>query len=288
MQSLQQKVAFITGGASGIGLGIAKVLAKSGASVVLADLRDDHRETALQWFQQNGLSDRVLAVSVDVSDRTSLQHAADTAEAHFGKIHIVINNAGIDVSGPLKEATFDDWDFGLSVNLHGVINGVQILLPKILKHGEGGHIVNTASLAGLTPMPSQYVIYATTKAAVIALSESIREGLHEDNIGVSVLCPGPIKSNIHQSGRNRPDKYKANSGFAQSEAQLEKRQVSDLWMDAETVGEMVRDGILNNQLYVITHGEWRAPIAQRFDDILKAMPEDVNADLLASLRPPED
>jgi len=286
MKTIRDKVAFVTGGASGIGLGIAKVLAHAGAKVVIADLREDHRKTAQQWFDDAGMGPQVTTVAVDVSDRESLAEAAALVKKRFGKLHILVNNAGVDCSGPIKEASFNDWDFAVGVNLMGVANGVQTFLPMLLAHGEGGHIVNTASLAGLTTMPGNFMMYTTTKAAVIAMSESLNAGLEEDNIGVSVLCPGPIKSNIHQAKLNRPKQFKTSEAFDKSADMLAKRQVSDLWMEPETVGELVLNGILNKQLYLITHGEWRAPIEQRFKAILKAMPTDCNPELLDSLRPP--
>lgn len=286
--NVKDKVAFVTGGASGIGLGIAKILAGAGAKVVIADLRADHRQTAMQWFNDNGYSGSVVATEVDVSSPDSLTAAADFTEATFGKVHILINNAGVDCSGPFKEATIADWDFATSVNFLGVAYGVQIFLPRLLKHGEGGHIVNTASLAGITPMPADFVMYAGIKAAVVSMSEAWRSGLEADNIGVSVLCPGPIKSNIHQSKLNRPERFKASEGFEKAADNLAKRQVSDLWMEATTVGELVLDGIENNKLYLITHGEWTYPIKARFDAIMDAMPKTMNMDLLASLMPPKD
>lgn len=286
--NVKDKVAFITGGASGIGLGIAKVLANAGAKIVIGDLRADHRETAMQWFNDNGFSGRVVATEVDVSSPDSLTAAADFTEATFGKVHILINNAGVDCSGPFKDATIADWDFATGVNFLGVAYGVQIFLPRLLSHGEGGHIVNTASLAGLTPMPADFVMYAGIKAAVVSMSEAWRMGLAEDNIGVSVLCPGPIKSNIHQSKLNRPERYKTSESFDKAADNLAKRQVSDLWMEATEVGDMILDAIENDKLYVITHGEWRTPIQMRFDAIMEAMPKTMNMELLASLMPPKD
>lgn len=286
--NVKDKVAFITGGASGIGLGIAKVLANAGAKIVIGDLRADHRETAMQWFNDNGFSGRVVATEVDVSSPDSLTAAADFTEATFGKVHILINNAGVDCSGPFKDATIADWDFATGVNFLGVAYGVQIFLPRLLSHDEGGHIVNTASLAGLTPMPADFVMYAGIKAAVVSMSEAWRMGLAEDNIGVSVLCPGPIKSNIHQSKLNRPERYKTSESFDKAADNLAKREVSDLWMEATDVGDMILDAIENNKLYVITHGEWRTPIQMRFDAIMEAMPKTMNMELLASLMPPKD
>ncbi len=239
MEDLQGKIAIVTGGASGIGLGIAKRLVAAGMKVVLADLRQDHLDTALDDFARSQQGRSVHGIRLDVTDRAAMAAAADETERVFGKLHVAVNNAGVGIEGPLSAATYDDWDFGLGVNLGGVVNGLQTFVPRIRAHGEGGHVVNTASLAGMVTMPANMAIYAAGKAAVIALSESIRGELADSNIGVSVLCPGPIKSNIHQLGQNRPEKFRGTSGFAEAEDRLAQRQVSPLWMEPEQVGDMV-------------------------------------------------
>ena len=181
------KVAFITGGASGIGFGIARVLVANGAKVVLADMRQDHLDHASGYFAERQEARNVHAIRLDVTDRAAMAAAADEAEARFGGTDILVSNAGVGLEGPLDQATYADWDFGLGVNLGGVVNGIQTFVPRMRARGTGGHVVNTASLAGMVVMPSFMAIYATGKAAVIALSESIRDGLAADGIGVSVL-----------------------------------------------------------------------------------------------------
>ncbi len=284
MKELRGKVAFVTGGASGIGLGIVKAFVGAGMSVAIADLRQDHLDGALAHFAERDLRGRVHGIMVDVSDRDAMARAADETEKRFGKVHVLVNNAGVGIEGPLRRATYDDWDFGLGVNLGGVVNGLQTFLPRIRAHGEGGHVVNTASLAGLVWMPSFMAIYATSKAAVITLTECLRDDLAPDRIGVSVLCPGPIRTNIHEAGQNRPSRFKKTSGFAEAEAALAKREPSPLWMDPDVVGERVVRGIQNDELYLITHGEWRDAFTQRMNAILAAMPTEVNPDLIRSLR----
>jgi NAD(P)-dependent dehydrogenase (short-subunit alcohol dehydrogenase family) len=214
-----------------------------------------------------------------------MAEAADEVEREFGPVTILVNNAGVGVEGPLREASYADWDFGLGVNLGGVVNGIQTFVPRMRRHGQGGHVVNTASLAGMVSMPSWMAIYATGKAAVIAMSEAIADDLARDNIGVSVLCPGPIKSRIHELSRNKAEGYEPSAAFAAAAERLGQRQVSDLWMEPEQVGDMVVDAIRNEKLYVITHGEWRSAVQQRHDKILAAMPTEVNEALIASLRP---
>lgn len=284
MKDLRDKVAFVTGGASGIGLGIVKALLGAGAKVTIADLRQDHLDAAVADLARQGLRERVHGVRLDVSDRAGMARAAAEVEQRFGKVHVLVSNAGVGIEGPLRRATYDDWDFGLGVNLGGVINGIQTFVPRIRAHGEGGHVVNTASLAGLVWMPSFMTVYTTSKAAVIALSECLRDDLIPDRIGVSVLCPGPVKSNIHEAGRNRPDKFRGSSGFAEAEANLAQRVVSPLWMDPEVVGGKVLRAILNDEFYIITHGEWRDAFMQRAQAIADAMPKEVNPDLIRSLR----
>jgi NAD(P)-dependent dehydrogenase (short-subunit alcohol dehydrogenase family) len=285
MKDVRDSVAFVTGGASGIGLGIVKALLDAGAKVAIADLRPDHLEEA-----RNGLAahdNRILTIEVDVTDREAMARAADAVDAAFGRIDILVNNAGVGIEGPFSEASYADWDFGIGVNLGGVINGLMTFLPRIRAGGRGGHVVNTASLAGMVRMPSFMAIYATAKAGVIALTEAMRDDLARDNIGASVLCPGPVRSRIHELGQNRPARFAASDAFTAAAEKLGKRQVSELWMEPEEVGRMVLRAILENQLYVITHGEWRGAVQARHDQIMEATPTEVNMALIASLMPKE-
>ena len=284
MQDLEGKVAFVTGGASGIGLGIAKRMVEAGMKVVIADLRQDHIDETKAWFEERQQGRNVHFIRLDVTDRAAMAAAADETEQVFGKVHVAVNNAGVGIEGPLKDATYDDWDFGLAVNLGGVVNGVQTFVPRIRKHGEGGHVVNTASLAALVVMPAHMTMYATAKAAVLAMSEAMRAELGQDGIGVSVLCPGPIKSNIHQLSQNRPGQFKTSGGFAEAAERLGQRQVSDLWMEPEEVGDMVLKAIRNDELYIITHGEWAGAVTSRYDAMMAATPTETNPELIASLR----
>ena len=285
MKDFTDRVAFVTGGASGIGLGIARALLAAGCKAVIADLRPDHIAEAKAALA--GAGNSLLAIELDVTDRGAMTAAAGQVMQAFGRIDLLVNNAGVGIEGPLGEATFADWDFGLAVNLGGVVNGLQAFLPHIRAGGRGGHVVNTASLAGLVQMPSFMAIYATAKAAVIALSESIRDDLARDGIGVTVLCPGPIKSRIHELGRNRPERFKASEAFNAAAERLGRRQVSDLWMEPDRVGEMVVEAIREDRLYCITHGEWRGAVEARHQQILAAMPSEVDPELIASLRPKE-
>jgi NAD(P)-dependent dehydrogenase (short-subunit alcohol dehydrogenase family) len=284
MKDVRGKTAFITGGASGIGLGMAQAFVDAGLRVVIADLRQDHIDTALEHFERHGGADRVHAIQLDVTDRTAMAAAAAETERMFEKIHIVANNAGVGIQGPFKGITFADWDFGLAVNLGGVINGVQTLLPRIRAHGEGGHIINTASLAALVPMPAQFVIYQTAKAAVVTLSEAIRGELAQENIGVSVLCPGPVRTNIHELSRNRPPQFGVGDAFRAAENAGGAQVMFPSQMEPAQVGRRVLEAVLDNELYIITHGEWKSAAEQRHAALLAAMPDKLDPALVAMLQ----
>jgi NAD(P)-dependent dehydrogenase (short-subunit alcohol dehydrogenase family) len=284
MQDLQNKVAFITGGASGIGLGIAGAMVAAGMKAVLADLRQDHIDAALATFKREGHADSVHAIRVDVTDRAAMAAAADETERVFGKVHVVVNNAGIGIQGPFKGITYEDWDFGLGVNLGGVVNGLQTFLPRIRAHGEGGHSVNTASLAALVPMPAQFVTYVAAKAAVVAISETIRGDLAQENIGVSVLCPGPIRTNIGELARNRPAKFGVGDAFQKAEDAGATHVPFPSMMEPAEVGQLVLKAVQNNDLYIITHGEWRPMAQARHAGLLAAMPEKLDPALVTMLQ----
>ncbi|MGH6989096.1 MAG: SDR family NAD(P)-dependent oxidoreductase [Stellaceae bacterium] len=271
MDNLSGRVGFITGGASGIGLGIAKACLGAGMRIVIADLNPAHLETAKAALSGHGGA--VHLIPLDVTDRTAMAQAAAETERVFGKVHLLVNNAGIGIGGPLKLAKYDDWDWGLGVNLGGVVNGIQEFLPKLLAHGEGGHIVSTASAAGLLPI-SRAGIYIAAKAAVIAISEVLRGELAEDGIGVSAFCPGPVQTNIAQTGKLRPERYQKNSGYIEFERRLGDRPNSPLWMTPEEVGERVLRGVRHNDLFILTHPEFKAGVAERCAAILAAFPDE--------------
>ena len=286
MQNLQDKVAFVTGGASGIGLGIAGAFVEAGMRVVLADLRRDHIDKALAEFERLGHSKKVHAIVLDVTDRAAMSAAAAESERVFGAVHALVNNAGVGIQGPFNGITYADWDFGLAVNLGGVINGLQTFLPRIRAHGQGGHIVNTASLAALVPMPAQFVIYQAAKAAVVTISECIRAELALESIGVSVLCPGPVRTNIHELARNRPAQFGVGDAFRKHEDSGGAQVSFPSPMEPSAVGALVVDAILHDRLYVITHGEWKTAAEGRHTALIAAMPEKLDPALVAMLRRP--
>jgi NAD(P)-dependent dehydrogenase (short-subunit alcohol dehydrogenase family) len=283
MRDVRDKVAVVTGGASGIGRGIAQAFVETGMKVVLADLRQDHIDETLAEFRRSGFAHDVHAIRVDVSDRAAMALAAAESERVFGNIHVLVNNAGVGIQGPFGGITYEDWDFGLAVNLGGVINGLQTFLPRIRAHGEGGHIVNTASLAALVTMPARFVVYVAAKAAVVAISESIRPELAGQNIGVSVLCPGPVDTNIHELTRNRPSHFGVGSAFRAAERELVRGSDFPSLMDPRHVGQLVLQAVQNDTPYVITHGEWRGAMSARHAALLSAVPQELDPALVSML-----
>jgi NAD(P)-dependent dehydrogenase (short-subunit alcohol dehydrogenase family) len=268
MEELAGRTAFITGGASGIGLGMAKAFSAAGMNVVIADLRPDHIQTAMADLDR----ETVHAIELDVTDRAGFARAADEAESVFGNVHVLCNNAGIGLLGSATDARYDDWDWGLGVLLGGVVNGIQTFLPRMRAHGEGGHIVNTSSMAAVVPIPGA-AIYTTAKAAVVGLSESLRSDLADEPIGVSAFCPGPVQTNIREGGRMRPERYR-DSGYLELERQLEERPNSPLWMDPLECGERVLAGIRRDDLYIFTHPEFRDGADERFRAMLASFPDE--------------
>ena len=271
--SFEEKTAFVTGGASGIGLGIAKVLAARGARVVLADLRQDHIDDALAEFAGGARSTAVSALQLDVTNRENYREAARRMQDEFGGIDILVNNAGVGVEGPVLQAAYADYDFGFGVNVGGVINGFVEFLPQMIAHGRGGHVVSTASLAAEVVMPEHLAIYAASKAAVCHYCEAVKPALMEQGIGVSILLPGPVKSRIHETQQNRPKELLEASGFKASEERLSRRIVGENWMEPEAVGELVADGILANRTYIVTHGFYKDAMRARAEAVLAATPD---------------
>ena len=181
MQDVKGKVAFVTGGSSGIGRGIALAFARAGMSVVISGRRQEHLDESAELFEAEGLD--VHGVRLDVTDREAVEQAAAETEERFGAVHVLVNNAGIGLGGhSIAQARQGDWDWIIDVNIKGVAHGLQAFLPRIRAHGEGGHIVNTSSMGGLLPVVAG--LYSMTKAAVIALSETLHIELAAENIGV--------------------------------------------------------------------------------------------------------
>ena len=272
MKDVKNKVAFVTGGASGIGLGIAMAMVNAGMKVVIADLREDHLAEALEGFDKRGQAAQVHGLKLDVTDRAAYERAADEAQQKFGNVHVLFSNAGMGLVGPIRQAKYADWDWGISVMLGGVVNGVQTFLPRMIEHGEGAHISCTSSMTGLLPI-ARSAIYSTIKAGLVGMAESMRAELAEDNVEVSVFCPGPVQTNIRETGRIRPKQYK-DSGFLELEKQLEDRPNSPNWMSIEECGERVLQGIRENRLYIFTHREFKEGMQIKCDALMAAFPDE--------------
>jgi NAD(P)-dependent dehydrogenase (short-subunit alcohol dehydrogenase family) len=242
------KTAIVTGAASGIGLGIATALAEAGANVVMADIRKDAVEQAAHSL--SGTNKRVMPLRIDVTQEQSVLDTLDEAERNFGKLHIACNNAGVPMHGTrLIDVSPEDWEFVIGVNIWGIIHGIRHFVPAILKHGEEGHIVNTASVAGFqNRRGTDQGPYSMSKYAVVSLSEALDHELDGTNIGVSVLCPGPINTNIARGARNRPDHMGGPQIRTGQETALGERLAST-GLDPKRVGERVVDAIRTKTFY---------------------------------------
>ncbi|MFJ6651445.1 SDR family oxidoreductase [Microbacterium sp. NPDC091313] len=266
MRDLKGRVAFVTGGGSGIGLGIVEALVDRGVSVMIADLREDHLAEARERLSGRG---DVATMVVDVADREAMAQAATDTVATFGRCDILVNNAGVGVNPSVDDVTYADWDWVLAVNLGGVINGIMSFLPHMLERGDG-HIVTTSSMAGLIPTANNY-IYAASKFAVRGLSDSLRLTLAARGVGVSVLYPGLTRSRILTSEENRQERFFVDrSVSAPSGGPVIPGDGAG--MDPRDLGESVVDGIVRNAGYIITHSEFRDEIAEHFDAILAESP----------------
>ena len=280
MDQLKGKTAFITGGASGIGLAIAKAASEAGMNIVLADLRRAVLDEALSWFKENG--GEAVGIELNVTDREAYARAAEEAAAKFGNIHLLCNNAGIGCTrGPLWEVSAQDTDIAIDVNLRGVLNGIQAIVPGMLKHGEGGHIVNTSSKNGLLP-PATLGLYNTTKGAVVCLTETLAAELPE-GYGASVFCPGPFKTNLGNTSREVPALLKGEpvpppppppSWLQNAELDFDPQEAFSREMPAEVAGRLVIRGVRRGDLYIITHPEFYEGVKARYDAVLRAFPKD--------------
>jgi NAD(P)-dependent dehydrogenase (short-subunit alcohol dehydrogenase family) len=264
------KTAIVTGAASGIGLGIATALAEAGANVVIADIQKEAIEQAAHAL--SGTNKRVMPVRIDVTQEQSVIAALAEAERAFGKLHIACNNAGVPMHGTkLIDMPRADWDFVIGVNIWGVIHGIRHFVPAIQRHGEEGHVVNTASVAGFqNRRGTDQGPYSMTKYAVVSLSEALEQELDGSKIGVSVLCPGPIATNIARGGRNRPDHMGGPLVQPGTEALLSER-LATTGLDPKTVGERVVDAIRTKTFYAFVSAVPAATIKARHRRIEEAL-----------------
>ncbi len=263
MQDLAGKAAVITGGASGIGLATARSLAREGVRLVLADIEAPALDAAVASLARDGAD--VMGLRTDVGDRRSVEALAQAAWSRFGGVHILFNNAGVAVAGPTQEASHADWEWSIRVNLWGPIHGVEAFVPRMIAERQGGHVLFTASFAGL--VANRHLgPYCVTKYGVVALAECLRKDLRDHDIGVSVLAPMRVATNIVSSERNRPIELGGPSA-ATVYSEEEKAALSGREISAEPVGDLVVAAIKRNDLYIHTHLEAREFVRRRFERI---------------------
>lgn len=273
MRNLAGKTAFITGGASGIGFAMAQAFLNEGMNVAIADIDADALASAEAKLA--GSNAKVLAVQLDVTDRDQYQAVADSVEAALGNIHVVCNNAGVYRGGSLDAVTYEDWDWVMGVNLGGVVNGIQTFVNRLKAHGEGGHIVNTSSMAGVMTSPGLGV-YNASKFAVVGMSEALRTDLEPFDIGVSVLCPGMVRTQILDSERTRPDQFEVNEASANEAAQAHSEMMNlamNAGIEPSEVADLVVQGIKENQLYLFPHPEMKEAVVARMTALAESFGE---------------
>jgi NAD(P)-dependent dehydrogenase (short-subunit alcohol dehydrogenase family) len=290
LQDVDGKVAFVTGGDSGIGLGIARAFLNAGMKVVITYRTRAHLDQAMTVLHD--ASDRLHAINLDVTDRAGFVAAAAQTVRLFGKVHVLVNNAGVSLSTPLTNASFDDFDWCIGVNVGGVFNGIRAFLPHIKAHGEGGQIVATSSMVGGVIVGPFWGVYSTSKFAVSGMMEALRSELAGSNIGVSLFCPAGVDTNIRFSNRNRPaaladvgepdaDQMIAITNYRQAFQRISEANAGFAAMlDPLEAGERVLRGVRDNDLYIFSHGEYEDAIRDRNDALLASFPKH-------EARPPE-
>lgn len=267
MQDVAGKVVFVTGGASGLGLAMAEAFAGAGAKIVITDVDADALTAVEARFA--GRNVPVLAIELDVTDRDAFSAAAQRAVDTFGAIHVLCNNAGVYRGGRLDAVTYEDWDWVMGVNVGGVVNGLQSVLPHIKAAGEG-HVVNTASMAGVVGIAGLGV-YNASKFAVVGMSEALRADLADSGVGVSVLCPGMVRTRILESERNRPDALVGDSDEAEAAARAQSEVMHmgmEAGIDPEEVGQIVVDGVRDDRFWLFTHPELKNAAVARGEEML--------------------
>ncbi|MFO7324081.1 MAG: SDR family oxidoreductase [Pseudomonadota bacterium] len=284
--SVKDKVVYVTGGSSGIGLGIARVMHEAGAKVAIGNLDDRQWADALRHFPQN--DPRIMTVVHNVMDKDGWQRAADEIEKKFGPVHILVNNAGVGLQQSASRGTLNDWEWGMGVNFWGPVYGVNTFVPRMLAHGQGAQIVTTTSTSGIVPNPSTG-IYSVSKMAAVALMEQLRSELRTTNIGTTCFVPGNTTSNISQSETYRPPEMRNESAPAggaaggpgrgqgnvfSAQSRPPAPAPSPYWarpQDPVVVGRVLLDGIYHNDLFVVLQPEWRPGVEARANALLESM-----------------
>lgn len=269
MKDVAGKTAFITGGASGMGLGMALAFVKAGMNVAIADIREQALAEAMTYFEPG---QPVLPVQLDVTDRARWPGAVAEVQARFGNIHVLCNNAGVGIVGPMSEASYQDWDLNLGVNVGGVVNGLVTLLPHLKAHGEECHIVTTSSTGGFSAVGSAG-LYCTSKFAVAGMMECLATELQDTPIGVSVFFPGPVETNLSATTAEIRARQAAAEGAAAPAAPAGRPPFdTSLFMGIEEVGARVLRGIRRRDLFIMTHPEFREGIEARSKALVRAIP----------------
>ena len=263
MTDFAGRTAFVTGGANGIGLGLVRALLAQGCNVAIADIRQESIDAALKSLP----GQRVMGIKVDVSSRADVARAADAVEARFGTVSLLFNNAGINLFQTIEDSSYDDWDWVMGVNLHGVIHGVATFVPRMIRAGKGGYVVNTASMAAFLSagVPG---IYNTTKFAVRGMSESLRASLAPKGIGVSVLCPGLVKSYIYASNDIRPAELKAGAKPVDTDFVKRLAGVHEFGMEPDVIAARTLEAMRENRFHIFSHPEFRDELRELFDEVL--------------------
>ncbi len=270
MKDFAGKTAFITGGASGIGYSMAQAFLREGMNVMLSDIEEDALGKAVDRL--GATNAQVRTVVCDVAVREAVNEAAARTIEEFGNVHIVCNNAGVGAGGPFGEIDPADWDWTIAVDQWGVVYGIEAFLPHMKAHGEDGHIINTASMAGMVGLPNMSP-YCAAKFAVVAMTETLHSELAETNIGVSVLCPGFVRTRIHESGRTRQSKYGGPRERMLEGPDSEEGDVASLvnsGIDPDAVAGRVLECIRDDELYIFTHPDTWEWLSERFGRIESA------------------
>ncbi|MDB6044559.1 MAG: ligN [Gammaproteobacteria bacterium] len=274
MRDLRGKIALITGAASGIGLGIARACVDAGMRVVMTDVREPILREAASALRASGAD--VLATQLDVSDRKAWASAAERICAEVGEVDLLCSNAGVNFVGATHEATYEDWDFALGVNVGGAINAVRTFVPRMVARKIRGHVVITSSVSGLFTNGGAGV-YVTSKFALVGLAESLRADLRRHEIGVSVVCPGPVKSQLFEStAAVRPSRLKETGSVPIVPAGT-ARESTPIYITAPTgeeTGRRVIEGVRRNAFYIMTHPEIRPVLEARSAALLAALPDE--------------
>lgn len=269
MKDLKGELAFITGGASGAGLGQAKVFGRAGAQIVIADIRPEPIEKALAELRAEGIE--AHGITLDITDRAAYAAAADEVESLFGRAPTILSNtAGVNSFGPIEKTSYDDFDWIIGVNLGGVINGCVTFVPRMIASGKPGHIVTVSSVGGLQGS-NMAAPYSAAKAAVINLMEGYKLGLAQYGIGVTICCPANIKSNIAEASKLRPA-HLGQSGYVENADSIASlHAIHQHGLEPEDLAQAILTGIKDNALYVIPYPEVRDQLAQHFQEIVDSV-----------------